>query len=140
LRTEGFKAGVFGDIDLQAHRDWEEKVCKEAGIMPVLPLWQASRVQLAHEVLELGFRAVVVCVNSKYLGERFCGREYDETFLSDLPDKVDACGENGEFHTFVYDGPVFQKPISVYIAECTTYHAPKNLGGDTYFFAGLELS
>jgi diphthamide synthase (EF-2-diphthine--ammonia ligase) len=108
--------------------------------VPVLPLWQESRSKLAHEVLALNFRAVVVCINGRYLDETFCGREYNESFLDDLPDSVDVCGENGEFHTFVYDGPIFQKPVDVHVAEHTTYHAPENLGSDTYYFARLELT
>ncbi|MGL4611973.1 MAG: diphthine--ammonia ligase [Trueperaceae bacterium] len=140
LKGQGFTIGVFGDIDLQAHQDWEEKVCAVAGIKAHLPLWLEPRKKLAKEVLELGFRAVVVCVNDRYLNKSFCGCEYNEVFLQDLPKSVDACGENGEFHTFVYDGPVFQKAVHVYVAQHTTYHAPENLGGDTYYFAGLELS
>jgi uncharacterized protein (TIGR00290 family) len=130
---------VFGDIDLQPHRDWEEKVCAVAGLRALLPLWHEDRNKLAREVLELGFRARVVCVNGRYLDETFCGRDYDESFLKDLPESVDACGENGEFHTFVYDGPIFRKPVTVRVAERTTYHAPENLGSDTYYFARLEL-
>jgi uncharacterized protein (TIGR00290 family) len=140
LKEQGFTTGVFGDIDLQAHRDWEEKVCAEAGLEPLLLLWHESREKLAREVLDLGFRTVVVCVNGRYLDETFCGREYDEAFLKDLPEGVDACGENGEFHTFVYDRPIFQKSVHVYVAERTTYHAPENLGADTYYFARLELN
>lgn len=139
LKTRGFSTAIFGDIDLQPHRDWEEKICNAANLALVLPLWQGARDKLAHEVLDLGFRAKVVCVNGKYLSQDFCGREYDLTFLNDLPQSVDMCGENGEFHTFVYDGPIFQNPVSVNIEEHTTYHAPESLGGDTYYFARLEL-
>jgi uncharacterized protein (TIGR00290 family) len=139
LKGQGFTTGVFGDIDLQPHRDWEEKVCAEAGLEPLLPLWHEPRERLAREVLNLGFRAVVVCVNGRYLNETFCGREYDESFLKDLPEGVDACGENGEFHTFVYNGPIFQKPVDVHVAEHMNYHAPENLGSDTYYFTRLEL-
>jgi uncharacterized protein (TIGR00290 family) len=139
LKEQGFTTGVFGDIDLQPHRDWEEKVCATAGLTALLPLWHEPRERLAHEVLSLGFRAVVACVNGRYLDEIFCGREYNKVFLADLPENVDACGENGEFHTFVYGGPIFQKSVSVYVAERTTYHAPENLGSDTYYFARLEL-
>jgi uncharacterized protein (TIGR00290 family) len=140
LKAREFTTAIFGDIDLQSHRDWEEKVCKAASLEPVLPLWQEPREKLAREVLALGFRAKVVCVNGKYLSEDFCGRDYDETFLKDLPQGIDACGENGEFHTFVYDGPIFQRPVNVYVTEHTSYHAPEHLGGDTYYFARLELT
>src|SRR4051812_22558062 len=109
-RAEGFTSAVFGDIDLQPHRDWEERVCAVAGLEPVLPLWLEKRDALSREVIAKGFKAVVVCTDARYLGGEFCGREYDATFIADLPATVDACGENGEFHTFVYDGPNFSKP------------------------------
>jgi uncharacterized protein (TIGR00290 family) len=140
LKEQGFTTGVFGDIDLQPHRDWEEKVCAVAGLRAFLPLWHEEREKLAHEVLDLGFRARVVCVNGRYLDEIFCGREYDKLFLKDLPESVDACGENGEFHTFVYDGPIFQQAVHVHVAERTTYHAPEDLGSDVYYFSRLELN
>ena len=111
LKSRGFEVAVFGDIDLQAHRDWEEKVCASAGLECHLPLWHEPREELAREVLRLGFRAIVVCTYSRFLDDRFCGRFYDEQFIADLPGHVDACGENGEFHTFVHAGPVFRAPI-----------------------------
>jgi len=108
----GITHGLFGDIDLQAHRDWEEKVCGAAGITAVLPLWQAPRRALVDELLGLGYRARVVCVDARFLDASFCGREFDERFIADLPDGVDACGENGEFHSFVFDGPRFAQAVS----------------------------
>ncbi|HJV63098.1 MAG TPA: diphthine--ammonia ligase [Albitalea sp.] len=109
--AQGITHGVFGDIDLQAHRDWEEAVCAAAGITPVLPLWQQPRRALVDELLALGYRARVVCVDARFLGKAFCGREFDAGFIADLPAGVDACGENGEFHTFVFDGPRFTHPV-----------------------------
>jgi len=103
--SQGFTQGLFGDIDLQAHRDWEEKVCAAAGVQAVLPLWHEDRRALADEVLRLGYRARVVCVDARWLDASYCGVDYDAHFIARLPDGVDACGENGEFHTFVYDGP-----------------------------------
>lgn len=117
LRADGHEVAVFGDIDLQPHRDWEEKVCAAAGIEPVLPLWHEDRRALAQEVIDSGFRAVVVCVDSRYLGDEFCGREYDASFIADLPAAVDACGENGEFHTFVHDGPNFAAPVRFNVSD-----------------------
>ena len=113
LKARGFEVAVFGDIDLQAHRDWEEKVCARAAITPCLPLWHESRLELAREVLRRGIRAVVVCTDSRHLDDRFCGRLYDEQFIADLPANVDACGENGEFHTFVSAGPMLTRKIAV---------------------------
>ena len=94
------------------HRDWEEKVCASAGLVAELPLWQQDRRALVDELLALGYRARVVCVDARVLDASFCGREFDARFLADLPAGVDACGENGEFHTFVFDGPRFVRPVA----------------------------
>ncbi len=109
---QGITHGLFGDIDLQAHRDWEEKVCAAAGITATLPLWHEPRRALVDELLALGYRARVVCVDARFLEAGFCGREFDAGFIADLPPGVDACGENGEFHTFVFDGPRFAQPVA----------------------------
>jgi uncharacterized protein (TIGR00290 family) len=138
LRTDGHEVAVFGDIDLQPHRDWEEKVCAAADVEAVLPLWHQDRRALAQAVLTEGFRAVVVCVDSRYLGDEFCGREYDAAFLADLPANVDACGENGEFHTFVYDGPNFTAPVPFAVTGFESYVAPAEFGGTRYRFALLK--
>lgn len=108
---QGVARVVFGDIDLQAHRDWEEGACARAGMRAVLPLWHEPRRALVDEVLRLGIRARVVCVDARWLGARWCGREFDSAFLAELPPEVDSCGENGEFHTFVFDGPGFAHPV-----------------------------
>jgi uncharacterized protein (TIGR00290 family) len=133
----GITHAVFGDIDLLAHREWEEKVCQEAELTPCLPLWDEPRRKLVDEFLSLGFKAVVVCVNGKWLGEEFCGREFDAKFLADLPPGVDACGENGEFHTFVYDGPAFAQPVTFQRGEKQRYDAPAEFGGAAYWFQRL---
>ena len=98
LKAQNFDAAIFGDIDLQAHRDWEEKVCAAAEIEAVLPLWNENRLDLVNEFLAEDFKSVVICVNEKFLDKSFCGRVFDENFIGDLPAEVDACGENGEFH------------------------------------------
>ena len=107
----GCTHGLFGDIDLQPHRDWEERVCARAGLIAELPLWQAPRRALVDELFALGYRARVVCVDARVLDISFCGREFDAGFVADLPAGVDACGENGEFHTFVFDGPRLARPV-----------------------------
>jgi uncharacterized protein (TIGR00290 family) len=140
LHAGGHRSAIFGDIDLQAHRDWEEKVCAAAEMRAVLPLWQNDRLQLVDEVLAAGFRAVVVCTDSRYLDDTFCGRPYDARFIADLPDGVDACGENGEFHTFVYDGPCFKEPLGVRVAGFDDYTAPAEYGGVRYRFARLAAA
>jgi uncharacterized protein (TIGR00290 family) len=137
LHGSGHRTAIFGDIDLQEHRDWEERVCSAADMKCVLPLWQNDRLQLADEVLGLGFRATVVCTDSRYLGDEFCGRDYDARFIADLPEGVDACGENGEFHTFVYDGPCFGHPVAHRIEGFESYVAPPQYGSVRYRFAKL---
>jgi uncharacterized protein (TIGR00290 family) len=108
---QGIATGLFGDIDLQPHRDWEEQVCARAGLRAELPLWGEPRLALVDELLALGYRARVVCVDARVLDRSFCGRAFDAAFLADLPPGVDACGENGEFHTFVFDGPRFAHAV-----------------------------
>lgn len=138
LKSRGFEVAVFGDIDLQAHRDWEEKVSARAGLDCQLPLWHEPRQDLAREVLRLGFRAIVVCTDSRFLDDSFCGRLYDERFIADLPSHVDACGENGEFHTFVFDGPGFSHPVRYEMASKREYVAAADPGGVRYCFARLR--
>jgi uncharacterized protein (TIGR00290 family) len=137
-REEGIAHAIFGDIDLVPHREWEEKVCAQAGLQPHLPLWDEPRRKLVDEFLSRGFKAVVVCVDGRFLTEDFCGREFDAQFLSDLPANVDACGENGEFHTFVYDGPAFAKPVAFKRDQVLRYASPPELGTvTTYYFQKL---
>lgn len=137
LRDRGHRTVVFGDIDLEAHREWEERVCRGAGLEACLPLWGRDRREVAREVLDAGMRALVVCTDSRRLGDGFCGREYDARFLADLPPDVDPCGENGEFHTFVYDGPQFREPVPVRVVTREAYVAPPELGSVRYCFARL---
>lgn len=140
LKARNFEAAIFGDIDLQAHRDWEEKVCARAEITAVLPLWNEKRLGLVDEFLREGFRSVVICVNEKFLDKSFCGRVFDRQFIKDLPENVDACGENGEFHTFVFDGKNFKNPVPYKIDEIYR-HAPVFPSGETggFYYAKLIL-
>ena len=138
LRASGCDVAVFGDIDLQAHREWEEKVCAAAGVTARLPLWQRERPSVANEVISAGFRAVVVCVDSRYLGDELCGREYDASFIRELPPNVDVCGENGEFHTFVYDGPNFSVPVPYTIEGFEDVVTAPEYGSLRYRFARLS--
>jgi uncharacterized protein (TIGR00290 family) len=137
LNSRDHEAVVFGDIDLQPHRDWEEKVCAQAKLVALLPLWQRDRQELAAEVWRLGFKSIVVCVDHRYLSAEFCGREYNEAFVRSLPAGVDACGENGEFHTFVYAGPLFSRSLSISVAGIENYQAPIEFGGGRFSFAAL---
>jgi diphthine-ammonia ligase len=108
---------VFGDIDLQPHREWEEKVCANAGLTALLPLWQQDREQLVKQMIHAGIKAIIVSCNET-LGADFLGRLIDEQCVTDLKRTgVDVCGENGEFHTLVIDCPFFSKPVDVKIEE-----------------------
>jgi diphthine-ammonia ligase len=102
---------VFGDIDLQAHRDWLKPLCHEAGLEPVFPLWGMKRADVAREIVERGIRARLVCVDTARLAVDYCGCEYDSELLARLPVQICPCGEDGEFHTFVWDAPLFTRPL-----------------------------
>jgi uncharacterized protein (TIGR00290 family) len=117
LVVKGYSHSVFGDIfleDLKAYRDVK---LSEAQITGVYPLWKQNTKEILQEFLALGFKAITVCVNAKVLGEEFVGRYIDFQFIEDLPENVDVCGENGEFHTFVFDGPIFKNPIDFVIGK-----------------------
>ena len=111
LVEEGFKNSIFGDIFLEDLREYREQQLKEAGLVAVFPLWQMNTRKLIEDFIAAGFKAITVCVNARILDKSFCGRIIDENFLNDLPAGVDPCGENGEFHTFVFDGPYFREPV-----------------------------
>lgn len=112
-KKEGLKIGIFGDIDLQEHRDWAERVCSEIGIKPLLPLWKKGRERLLKEFIQIGFEAIVVATKAELLGKEWLGRRIDEEFIEDLKKlgNIDFCGEKGEYHTFVYDGPIFKRSV-----------------------------
>lgn len=112
LEKEGFTHSIYGDILLQDLREYRETELAEVNLEPVFPLWKKDTKKLIVEFIEAGYKAIVVTVNAKYLDKSFCGRTIDKQFLQDLPPEVDWCGENGEFHTFVYDGPLFKKPVN----------------------------
>ncbi len=119
LEKNGIEAGIFGDIDLQEHRDWVERVCKEINIKPILPLWKEKRIKLLNEFIDVGFKAIIVATNSEFLDKDWLGREIDGSFIDDLKAllNVDLCGERGEYHTFVYDGPIFKNTIEFTAGE-----------------------
>ncbi|MDQ6757965.1 MAG: ATP-binding protein, partial [Bacteroidota bacterium] len=106
---------------------YRETQLSKVGITAVFPLWKKDTTKLIHEFIDLGFKTVVVCINEKYLDKSFCGRIIDKDFIKDLPSNVDVCGENGEFHTFVFDGPIFKKTIYYQKGEIVykKYEIPK---------------
>ncbi len=111
FKREGIDKVAFGDIFLEDLRRYREENLAREGLKGLFPLWKRDTKELSRGFIKLGFKAVIVCVDGQKLAKTFAGREFDEKFLSDLPDNIDPCGENGEFHTFVYDGPIFKKRI-----------------------------
>jgi uncharacterized protein (TIGR00290 family) len=111
--AEGVEAIAFGDLFLTDIRAYREKQLAGTGLEPIFPVWQIPTRQLANDMIAAGLRAKITCVDPKTLDRSFAGRDFDSSLLADLPPSVDPCGENGEFHTFVYAGPIFQQPISV---------------------------
>ena len=111
-RSQGVSSVVFGDIFLEEVRRYRESNLAKVGMKGVFPLWKKAANELARAFMDLGFKAVITCVDSNVLDRRFVGRVFDKQFLSELPAAVDPCGENGEFHSFVYDGPIFRERIA----------------------------
>ncbi|GHN00948.1 hypothetical protein WSM22_24370 [Cytophagales bacterium WSM2-2] len=117
LKLDGFECAGFGDIFLEDLKAYRETQLKKHGIAAIFPLWKRDTRELIDEFLSLGFKAIVVCVNAKLLDRSFAGRMIDHSFVKELPDNVDPCGENGEFHTFCFDGPVFKTAIDFNLGE-----------------------
>jgi len=115
--ARGVRRVAFGDIFLEDLRVYREKNLAQVGMQALFPIWKRDTRELAQEFVRLGFRAITVCVDPRVLDASFAGRELDKSFFADLPPAVDACGENGEFHTFVFDGPIFQTPIPCRVGE-----------------------
>ena len=116
-KTKGLTHVVFGDLFLEDIRRYREDKLGQIGIIPVFPLWKEDTAELAKRILRVGFKAIVTCVDPKKLDPKFAGRHFDEAFLNEIPGSVDPCGENGEFHTFVYDGPIFRRKLEVAVGE-----------------------
>lgn len=114
---QGVREVAFGDLFLEEVRQYRENNLSRVGMKAVFPLWNKDTTRLARAFIDLGFKAVITCVDGEVLDGAFAGRTYDEAFLSDLPNGVDPCGENGEFHSFVYDGPPFRDPVSQTLGE-----------------------
>jgi diphthine-ammonia ligase len=118
FRREGITGGVFGDIDLNEHREWVERVCQEVDITPYLPLWGESQNEILKDFIKSGFKAIVVATKADMLGEEWLGREVDLNFINRLAElrktkDITLCGEAGEYHTLVVDGPLFQKRMEI---------------------------
>ncbi|SHH92579.1 MJ0570-related uncharacterized domain-containing protein [Chryseobacterium oranimense] len=127
IQSLGITRSVFGDIFLEDLRQYREDQLKAIGMEAVFPLWKQNTTDLIHEFLNLGFKTIVTCVNETYLDKSFAGRIIDRDFINDLPENVDPCGENGEFHTFTFDGLIFKAPVHFEIGDTVkkTYPKPK---------------
>ena len=128
----GIEYIAFGDLFLSGIRDYREKQLKDSGLKPVFPVWGMPTRELARTMIAAGMRAKLSCVDSKILSPDFAGREFDDQLLADLPSEVDPCGENGEFHTFVYAGPMFQRDLPAEVGEI--------VHRDQFVFADLTLA
>jgi diphthamide synthase (EF-2-diphthine--ammonia ligase) len=115
--AQGVSAIAFGDLFLADIRAYRERQLANTGLEPLFPLWQIPTDELAREMIRGGLQARLVCVDPKALASTFAGRDFDQQLLRDLPAGVDPCGENGEFHTFAYAGPMFNRPIPVMTGE-----------------------
>jgi uncharacterized protein (TIGR00290 family) len=117
--TKEIKGIVFGDIYLQEHKDWIDKVCGELEVEAILPLWGRETKELSLEIIDAGFKAVIVAVKLECMGSEWLGRQIDRQFVEEMKclPQVDLCGEKGEYHTFVYDGPIFKKSVGFVIGE-----------------------
>lgn len=134
LQKEEFTHSLFGDIFLEDLKTYRETQMAKVQMTAVFPFWKRDTAELIQEFIDLGFKAIVVCVKAELLDKSFTGRIIDRDFVKDLPRNVDPCGENGEFHTFVFDGPIFKKPISFKAGEKVfqEYKAPKNVRGECF--------
>ena len=131
FRSRGVYTVGFGDLFLEDLRTWRENNLAKVGMTGVFPIWKRDTRQLSHQIVAMGFKAILSCVEGK-VGTGFAGRAFDERLLEDLPEGIDPCGEYGEFHSFVHDGPCFNKPVAVRVGETVTrdgrYYADLLLG------------
>jgi uncharacterized protein (TIGR00290 family) len=129
LKTLGIQQMAFGDLYLEDVRRYREDRLHDTGIEPLFPLWGMRTRQLAEDMIDGGLRAVLTTIDPEKLSADFCGRQFDQALLRDLPNSVDPCGENGEFHSFAYNGPMFRSPVAIKLGE--------QVERDGYFFSDI---
>jgi uncharacterized protein (TIGR00290 family) len=115
--AEGFTHVAFGDLFLEDVRKYREEKLAGTGLTPIFPLWGIPTDQLAAQMVEGGLRSVLTCINPKHLDRSFAGRQFNRALLDELPSGVDKCGERGEFHSFAWDGPMFNHPVAIEVGE-----------------------
>ncbi|MDZ7719562.1 MAG: ATP-binding protein [Balneolaceae bacterium] len=142
LLNEGFTHCAFGDIFLEDLKEYREKQLDKIGIKPIFPIWGEDTNQLAKSFIEEGFKAVLVCVDKNKAVSEYAGELYSNEILKDIKDDTDPCGENGEFHTFVFDGPIFSEPVLFKKGEIEEkeYPSPEGKGTMVFRFCDLVLS
>ena len=140
LMEEGFTHSAFGDIFLEDLRDYREKQLDKIGMKSLFPIWGDDTTQVAKQFIEDGFKAIFVCVDKSKEIHKYAGELYSKEFLEVIPDHIDPCGENGEFHTFVFDGPIFSEPISFQKGEIVDkkYPSPDGDGEMVFRFCDLK--
>jgi uncharacterized protein (TIGR00290 family) len=116
-KERGIKCIVFGDIFLEDLKKFREQLLQDAGLLPVFPIWKEESTELLRRFIGAGFKTLICSADASLFEKQFLGKTIDPVFLDSLPDKIDPCGENGEFHTFVYDGPIFKKPVEFELGE-----------------------
>ncbi|MCZ2102168.1 MAG: diphthine--ammonia ligase [Chitinophagales bacterium] len=136
LKAKGFEYAAFGDILLEDIKKYREQQLQILDIKTVFPLWRRDTKQLINEFIDLGFKAIVVCVNAALLDRSFVGRIIDKAWINDLPAGIDPCGENGEFHTFCFDAPYFNNSVSFSIGE-TVFKAYNDESKSGFWFCDL---
>lgn len=136
LAEQDIKTSIFGDIFLEDLRRYREEQLRKIGFNALFPIWKIPTKELAEMFIDTRFKAVIVCVDERYLDKTFAGREFDRALLQDFPPDVDFCGENGEFHTFVYDGPIFKQPVTFKkgVIVHRTYKSPEDADSDIGFW------
>jgi uncharacterized protein (TIGR00290 family) len=110
-KGDGIRSVVFGDIFLENVRKYREDNLSKVGMKAIFPIWGRDTLELAHTFIGAGFKSIITCIDGNVLGKGYAGRLYDEQLLSELPADIDRCGEHGEFHTFVFDGPLFKEAV-----------------------------
>ncbi len=142
LKEEGYQTSFFGDIYLEDLRKYREDKLAEVGFKAEFPLWNIPTDKISKDFMDLGFKTKIVAINGEKLDKSFVGRDYNESFVNDLPKGIDVCGENGEFHSFCYEGPIFKEKINIEVGEILekTYDLDKEKGlKSRYYFAELDF-
>jgi uncharacterized protein (TIGR00290 family) len=139
-QLEGITTVAFGDIFLEDLRNYRERQVEKAGLKAIFPIWGSNSLDLVYSFIDLGFKAIVTTVDGSKLSREFVGRIINRQFIADLPGHVDPCGENGEFHTFVTDGPLFERPVPYVPGEIVERNYPSPVHAKeliTYYFLDL---